>query len=206
MLDAQNLSCIRDDRTLFDGLSFSVSPGEMVQIAGANGAGKTSLLRILSGLALPARGQVLWNDRPLRRCGESYHRELLWLGHQPGVKSALTGDENLRFFHPQSNQQARWAALEEVGLVGYEDLPVAQLSAGQQRRVALARLWLSHAMLWILDEPFTALDVSGVEQLTRRCEAHAQQGGSVVLTTHQPLRPLACPFRAITLKPQVEIA
>lgn len=199
MLEAQNLTCVRDERVLFSALSFSVAPGEVVQVAGANGAGKTSLLRILSGLASPESGLVRWCGEPVSRAREDYHRELLWLGHQPGVKSVMTADENLRFFHPGESQDARWNALAAVGLVGYEDVPVAQMSAGQQRRVALARLWLSKARLWILDEPFTALDVAGVEKLTRRFEQHAAQGGTVLLTTHQPLRPLACTLRCITL-------
>ncbi|QCT22259.1 cytochrome c biogenesis heme-transporting ATPase CcmA [Jejubacter calystegiae] len=203
MLDAQNLTCVRDERVLFQALSFTVGAGDVVQVAGPNGAGKTSLLRILCGLASMEAGQVCWRDTPLRRDREGYHRELLWLGHQPGVKSVMTADENLRFFHADSDQQARWQALEAVGLVGYEDVPAAQLSAGQQRRVALARLWLSKAPLWILDEPFTALDVSGVEKLTQRFEFHAARGGMVVLTTHQPLRPMSCPLRCITLAPGV---
>lgn len=201
MLNAQNLTCVRDERVLFNALSFAVAPGEVVQVAGANGAGKTSLLRILSGLASPESGMVYWHGEPIARAREDYHRELLWLGHQPGVKSVMTADENLRFFHPSEPQDARWDALAAVGLVGYEDVPVAQMSAGQQRRVALARLWLSQARLWILDEPFTALDVAGVEKLTRRFEYHAAQGGTVLLTTHQPLRSLVCPLRCITLNP-----
>lgn len=199
MLEAQNLTCVRDERVLFNALSFSVVPGEVVQIAGANGAGKTSLLRILSGLASPESGRVFWCGEPVSRAREDYHRELLWLGHLPGVKSVMTADENLRFFHPCESQDVRWDALAAVGLVGYEDVPVAQMSAGQQRRVALARLWLSKARLWILDEPFTALDVAGVEKLTRRFEQHATQGGTVLLTTHQPLRSLMCTLRCITL-------
>ncbi|NDJ56923.1 cytochrome c biogenesis heme-transporting ATPase CcmA [Enterobacteriaceae bacterium 4M9] len=203
MLDAQNLTCVRDERVLFSALSFSVAPGEVVQVAGVNGAGKTSLLRILSGLASPESGEVYWCQEPLSRAREDYHRELLWLGHQPGVKSVMTADENLRFFHPTESQDARWHALASVGLVGYEDVPVAQMSAGQQRRVALARLWLSSARLWILDEPFTALDIAGVEKLTKRIEYHAAAGGTVLLTTHQPLRPLACTLRCITLQAEV---
>lgn len=201
MLDAQNLSCIRDERVLFSALTFTVGRGEVVQIAGVNGAGKTSLLRILSGLAVPESGEVRWCGDPTGRVREAYYGELLWLGHLPGIKNVMTADENLRFFHADKPQKVRWQALACVGLVGYEDVPVAQMSAGQQRRVALARLWLSRARLWILDEPFTALDMAGVEKLTQRVEHHAAQGGAVVLTTHQPLRTLACPLRHITLSP-----
>ncbi|SUW62810.1 Cytochrome c biogenesis ATP-binding export protein CcmA [Buttiauxella agrestis] len=187
MLDAINLTCVRDDRTLFSELSFSVLPGEMVQIAGKNGAGKTSLLRILAGLAQAEEGEVKWQGEALSRIRYQYHQDLLWLGHQPGVKTVLTAFENLSFYHAQSAESLRWQALTEVGLLGFEDVPVNQLSAGQQRRVALARLWLSSQKIWILDEPFTAIDVTGVAKLTRKLEHHAENGGMVILTTHQPL-------------------
>ena len=187
MLEAINLTCIRDDRTLFSELSFSVLPGEMVQIAGKNGAGKTSLLRILAGLAQAEEGEVKWQGEGLSRARYQYHQDLLWLGHQPGIKTVLTAFENLSFYHAQSAETLRWQALTEVGLLGFEDVPVGQLSAGQQRRVALARLWLSSQKLWILDEPFTAIDVTGVEKLTRQLQRHTEKGGMVILTTHQPL-------------------
>ncbi|BDH45029.1 cytochrome c biogenesis ATP-binding export protein CcmA [Salmonella enterica subsp. enterica serovar Choleraesuis] len=199
MFEAQNLTCIRDERVLFSSLSFCVDPGEIVQIAGRNGAGKTSLLRILIGLTSPAEGQVCWQKMPVNRDRENFHRKLLWCGHQPGVKSTLSAEENLQFYHPDSDRAARWQALEACGLVGYEDVAVGQMSAGQQRRVALARLWLTKAPLWLLDEPFTALDPHGIERLTTRFEQHAAAGGMVVLTTHQPLRPLAVPLRQIFL-------
>ena len=115
------------------------------------------------------------------------------------LNAALTADENLRFFFPGSRLQQRERALAAVGLAGYEDLPLSQLSAGQQRRVALTRLWLTDAPLWILDEPFTALDATAMETLTRRLEQHPRQGGSAILTTHQPLRPLGCPLRTLRL-------
>ena len=190
MLEARNLSCVRDERTLFDRLSFLVSPGDIIQVEGPNGAGKTSLLRILAGLAQPDAGEVLWQGENTRHRREQYHLDLLFLGHQPGIKSMLTPFENLQFYQAvsqASDRQAIWQALEQVGLVGYEDLPVAQLSAGQQRRVALARLWLSKCPLWILDEPLTAIDKQGVLELTALFEQHAQQGGMVLLTTHQDL-------------------
>lgn len=187
MLDAINLTCIRDDRVLFSELSFSVRPGEMVQIAGKNGAGKTSLLRILAGLAQAEEGEVKWQGEALSRVRYQYHQDLLWLGHQPGIKTVLTAFENLSFYHENGPESLRWKALAEVGLLGFEDIPVNQLSAGQQRRVALARLWLSSHKLWILDEPFTAIDVAGVDKLTQQLRHHTQIGGMVILTTHQPL-------------------
>lgn len=133
MLEARNLSCVRDERTLFDRLSFLVSPGDIIQVEGPNGAGKTSLLRILAGLAQPDAGEVLWQGENTRHRREQYHLDLLFLGHQPGIKSMLTPSENLQFYQAvsqASDHQAIWQALEQVGLVGYEDVPVAQLSAG----------------------------------------------------------------------------
>ncbi|EEW39610.1 heme exporter protein CcmB [Klebsiella pneumoniae subsp. rhinoscleromatis ATCC 13884] len=153
MLHAERLTCIVDDRPLFAALTLSLAAGELLQVAGDNGAGKTSLLRILCGLARPESGVVSWQGQPLAKVRESFHRQLLWLGHKPGVNAALTADENLRFFFPASRLQQRESALAAVGLAGYEDLPLSQLSAGQQRRVALTRLWLTDAPLWILDGP-----------------------------------------------------
>lgn len=112
---------------------------------------------------------------------------MLWIGHQPGIKTALTAFENISFFHPGCAQAQCFEALRQAGLPGVEDVPVSKLSAGQQRRVALARLWLSTAKLWVLDEPFTAIDAAGVEKLTQQLVRHAGTGGIVILTTHQPL-------------------
>lgn len=187
LLEAVNLSCERDERALFTALSFRVDAGEWVQVTGANGAGKTTLLRILSGLSHPDSGDVLWKGVTLADARESFSQDLLWLGHQPGMKTRLTALENLRFYHPRATQDALLSALAHAGLAGYEDLPLAQLSAGQQRRAALARLWLTSARLWLLDEPFTAIDADGVSDLTRRLAQHTAEGGMVVMTTHQPL-------------------
>lgn len=187
MFDVINLSCVRDERMLFRGLSFHVRPGDLVQIEGPNGAGKTSLLRLLAGLSRAEEGEVRWQGETLQRQREIWQQNLLYLGHQPGVKAVLSPLENLRFWHGDSSQAALYAALEQVSLTGYEEVPVAQLSAGQQRRVALARLWLSSARLWILDEPLTAIDKAGVETLMARFNQHASQGGAVILTTHQEL-------------------
>lgn len=199
MLHAEQLTCIYDDRVLFQALTLRVHHGELLQVSGDNGSGKTSLLRLLCGLARPESGVVNWQGEPLTSVREAFHQQLLWSGHKPGVKAALTADENLRFFFPQTSLQAREEALAAMGLAGYEDVVLSQLSAGQQRRVALTRLWLTSATLWILDEPFTALDAATVERLTRRLEQHVLAGGSVILTTHQPLRALACPLRTLHL-------
>lgn len=199
MLEARELLCERDDRILFSELSFRVNAGEWVQITGSNGAGKTTLLRLLTGLARPDAGDVLWQGQPLHQVRDNFHQELLWIGHQPGIKTRLSALENLQFFHHDGDITQCLEALTQAGLAGYEDIPVNQLSAGQQRRVALARLWLTRARLWILDEPFTAIDVNGVERLTQRMAQHTEQGGVVILTTHQPLNVETNKVRRIAL-------
>ncbi len=210
MLEADNLSCIRDDRVLFSGLSFCISPGDIVQVEGANGAGKTSLLRILAGLAEPDAGQVSWRRQSIRRERAMYHRELLFIGHRSGINGVLTPLENLAFFQALGGGECReadlWRALAQVGLPGYEELPAAGLSAGQQRRIALARLWLSPAPLWILDEPLTAIDRQGVAQLMSLFAAHADARGMVLLTTHQALPDSHARVRKIVLGEQLEAA
>ncbi|WP_232806197.1 heme ABC exporter ATP-binding protein CcmA, partial [Salmonella enterica] len=128
MLEARDLYCERDERTLFRGLSFTVDAGEWVQVTGGNGAGKTTLLRLLTGLARPDGGEVYWQGEPLRRVRDSFHRSLLWIGHQPGIKTRLTARENLHFFHPGDGARLP-EALAQAGLAGFEDVPVAQLSA-----------------------------------------------------------------------------
>lgn len=196
MLEARELLCERDERTLFSGLSFTLNAGEWVQITGSNGAGKTTLLRLLTGLSRPDAGDVLWQGQPLHQVRDSYHQNLLWIGHQPGIKTRLTALENLHFYHRDGDTAQCLEALAQAGLAGFEDIPVNQLSAGQQRRVALARLWLTRATLWILDEPFTAIDVNGVDRLTQRMAQHTEQGGIVILTTHQRSTLLKVKFAA----------
>ncbi|OOF41322.1 heme ABC transporter ATP-binding protein CcmA [Rodentibacter trehalosifermentans] len=188
-LSIKNLACRRGERVLFRALSQEFKSGDFVQVEGHNGIGKTSLLRILAGLAQPLEGEVYWDGEPITKQREMYHQHLLYLGHLSGVKPELTAWENLQFYQRISQattgEEALWAVLEKVGLVGREDLPAAQLSAGQQRRIALARLWLSRSALWILDEPFTAIDKKGVDILTALFDEHTQQGGIVLLTSHQ---------------------
>ncbi|EGR0548005.1 cytochrome c biogenesis heme-transporting ATPase CcmA [Vibrio cholerae] len=191
MLEVKNLTAIRDERILFESLSFEIHAGELVQIEGRNGTGKTTLLRIIAGLGECECGEILWQRSKIQSDRESYHQDLLFLGHQTGIKRELTALENLRFYlavHQQAvDDPAIFEALAKVGLAGREDVPVAQLSAGQQRRVALARLWLSKKPLWILDEPLTAIDKQGVSVLEALFLSHAQQGGIVILTTHQDM-------------------
>lgn len=202
MLEAVQLSCVRDERSLFSQLSFNITAGEIVQVEGQNGAGKTTLLRIMAGLAQPESGEVRWQGEPVRKARDTFHRQMLFLGHQPGVKSLLTPFENLAFYQSalgKPDHPTIWQALEQVGLLGYEEVPVAQLSAGQQRRVALARLWLSQATLWVLDEPLTAIDRQGVAALVALFEQQAARGGMVLLTTHQDLPGVRQAVRSIRL-------
>ena len=189
MLEVRNLGCVRGDNRLFSGLTFQLQGGELLRLRGSNGSGKTSLLRILCGLVEPAEGEVLWKGENTRAQRDEYNAELLYLGHLNGIKADLTGFENLRLSNtlrgetPSDDQI--YAALEQIGLGGREDLPTQVLSQGQKRRVALARLLLSDAALWVLDEPFVALDVDAVAQLAKLIEAHLQKGRMVVYTTHQ---------------------
>ena len=191
MLEVFELSAVRDEKVLFDSLSFKIEPGELVQIEGRNGTGKTTLLRIVAGLGDSDNGDVFWKGSPVRADREEYHRDLLFLGHLTGVKRELTGFENLLFYQSlhqgKADEEEVWSALAQVGLAGREDVPVAQLSAGQQRRVALARLWVSRQPLWILDEPLTAIDKQGVKVLENLFLAHAEKGGMALLTTHQDM-------------------
>lgn len=188
-LQLEQLTCQRGDKILFTDLSLEFGAGDFVQIEGHNGIGKTSLLRIIAGLAQPLSGKVRWNNEPISSCREEYYANLLYLGHQAGVKPELTAWENLAFYQKigrcKQGDDILWQVLERVGLLGREDIAASQLSAGQQKRIALARLWLSEAPLWVLDEPFTAIDKYGVPVLTQLFERHTQQGGTVILTSHQ---------------------
>ncbi|MCG7601454.1 cytochrome c biogenesis heme-transporting ATPase CcmA [Halomonas sp. McH1-25] len=201
-LEGRSLGCERDDRWLFANLDLSVEPGEMLRVEGPNGSGKTTLLKILSGQLAEHDGELLWNGLPMRRNRTAFLANLLYLGHAPGVKSALSPLENLAWYQALNGERGseadRMAALDEIGLCGFEDVPVAQLSAGQQRRAALARMLLSPRPLWVLDEPFTAIDRQGVAALEARLQAHVARGGSVILTTHHELAPMAA-LRRVSL-------
>ncbi|MGX9417295.1 cytochrome c biogenesis heme-transporting ATPase CcmA [Vibrio sp. WJH972] len=191
MLDIKNLSVIRGNKPLISNLSFSVFPGELIQVEGQNGSGKTTLLRILAGLGVADEGDVYWNQSTIKRCRDEYNSELLFIGHQTGVKRELTALENAQFYQSLHNNtqsdEKIYTVLAKVGLAGREDIPVMHLSAGQQRRVALARLWLSEKKLWVLDEPLTAIDKKGVAILESLFTSHVERGGMLVFTTHQDL-------------------
>jgi len=189
LISAVNLTCIREERLLFDELSLEIYPGDIVQVEGPNGSGKTSLLRILSGLSQPYDGQILYKNEIMSLCREEFHQNLLYFGHLSGVKGEMTAEENLDFnlaLHGNKPQESL-AYLAKVNLAGFEDSLASHLSAGQHRRIALARLYQSNAPIWILDEPFTAIDKQGVAGLEQLFSAHAKRGGCVILTTHQDL-------------------
>ncbi len=190
LLAARSLTLSRGGRELFRDLSLAIGPGDLVQLEGPNGVGKTSLLRILAGLSRYGY------EGAVERSGA-----LLYLGHKSAVKAQLTPRENLALHvggEGSHGDAAIEGALAEVGLYGYEDVPSHTLSAGQQRRVNLARLYLCSSPLWLLDEPFTAIDRAGVGQLQSLFVQHVEGGGAVLLTSHQPLA-VDYPVRALTL-------
>lgn len=191
LLQAINIQCERDDRVLFQELCFSIVPGTLTRVEGPNGSGKTTLLRILASLNDNFSGEVRWLGQPRTSVREHFLRNLLYLGHRPGIKPLLTPLENLQALmagRQAVSESALRQALDGTGLAGYYDVPCRNLSAGQQRRVALARLLVSDEPLWILDEAFTALDVDGVNGLERLLLERVKQGGAVVVTTHHDLR------------------
>ncbi|WP_040572147.1 cytochrome c biogenesis heme-transporting ATPase CcmA [Shewanella benthica] len=189
LISAKELTCIRQERILFDELSFDISEGEIVQIEGPNGAGKTSLLRILAGLSRPYAGDVHYKNQEINHFRDEYNEDLLYIGHLAGVKSELTAEENLNFNLSISgyNDFNTQDILAKVNLTGFEEALAGHLSAGQHRRTALARLWHTSCKIWLLDEPFTAIDKKGVIELEHLFLEHAERGGCIILTTHQDM-------------------
>lgn len=189
LLDVRELACVRGHKPLFQGVSFALSEGHWLHLQGANGSGKTSLLRILAGLSPADSGEVLWRGQPVAAQGPAYAAERLYMGHQLALKEELSALENLLFEaaimgRKLSHQQAM-SALAQQGLAGREHLPLRVLSQGQKRRCALARLQPGEYRLWLLDEPFVALDASAVQQLVDLLGRHIEQGGAVLYTSHQ---------------------
>lgn len=190
LLELCDVTSVRGERTLFADFNLQVANGTMYQIEGPNGAGKSSLLRILVGLLAPQSGDIRYKGELSQHVRREFLQDLLFIGHKAAVKPELTALENLQFFAATQGQpcaEPPFALLAEVGLVGLEDVPAGNLSAGQQRRIALARLWLTQSQLWVLDEPFTSLDTAGIELLHQRFAQHLENGGAIVLTSHQAL-------------------
>lgn len=203
MLEALNLECVRGDRRLFADLSFRLAGGEMLNLQGANGSGKTSLLRMLCALTPVASGEIRWCGQPISRLGDEFRSVLCYLGHQNAIKDELTPLENLltaaRLAQEPLSEDAALAALERVGLQGRVDLACRYLSQGQKRRAALARLVYERRALWVLDEPYVALDKAAVDLVAGLIGAHLQRGGLAVLTTHQAVTVAAGAVREVWL-------
>ena len=192
MLELRGVACVRGDRTLFDQLDCQLPAGQLLRVRGANGAGKTSLLRMICGLLPAAKGQILWHGEPIRDQAEQFGRALVYIGHAAALKDDLSALENLRVACLLGGLRVSPAqagtALAAAGLPGRQHTPVRQLSQGQRRRVALARLVLARATpLWVLDEPFNALDTAAAAWLCGLLQSHLERDGVVVLTSHQDL-------------------
>jgi heme exporter protein A len=204
MLEALDLEATRGDAVLFRGLSFSLAPGALLHVTGANGSGKTSLLRALCGLLLPSAGEVRWKGERIRSLREEYRKCLAYVGHADALKGDLTAEENLEVSCALAGLAVPAArargALESFGLGARARLPVRSLSQGQRRRAALARLAVSEAApLWILDEPFAALDAAAVELVRSLAGQHLESGGMLVVTSHQEVGIAAASQSAINL-------
>ena len=203
MLEVVDLVCVRGTRRLFEDLSFTQAAGELLYVHGPNGSGKTTLLRTLCGLALPEAGEIRWRGQSIRRLGEEYHREMAYVGHLNGVKDELTAFENLRVAGQlagiNADEAQAEAALQRLELSACAELPGKVLSQGQKRRVALARLLLAARALWIMDEPFNALDTKAVGMIQAILSEHLDNGGMVILTTHQEVEITARRARHIRL-------
>jgi len=191
LLQLNKLACVKGERVLFAGLSYEIPAGSLVRVTGANGAGKTSLLRIVAGLSEPAAGDIVWDGKNNRQERQAFLQDLLYLGHASAIKDALLPAENLIASCALQGEVFSTSAvkgvLQELGLGERLEVESLSLSAGQRRRIALARLWLTQRPLWLLDEPFNALDARAVEQLSKKISDHLKLGGICLYTTHQPV-------------------
>jgi heme exporter protein A len=200
-LEAFELECVRDDRTLFSNLAFRLERGQALILEGRNGSGKTSLLRILCGIRLPDAGTVTWGKTDIGKLGPDYHVHTAYVGHRDGIKLDLTPLENLAMARALGKpaDTSPESALEQVDLYGYEDVLTRNLSAGQQRRLALARLLVTDTILWILDEPFTSLDRHGIELVEHLLDRHTGTGGMLAVTSHHAVNLANTPAQTINL-------
>ena len=204
-LKVESLAFERNDAVLFQPVDFALKAGEALQLVGDNGSGKTTFFQLLTGILSPSSGSISYCGQPFNDCRYEYLSDVLYIGHQSGVKAALTVTENLRWMSPNNTSSEKIStALEAVGLSEYAQINCANLSAGQKRRVALARLMTAQAKLWFLDEPLTSLDKQGVELIERCMSQHLQQGGAILFSSHQDLAQLKT--RNYRLEPFVEVA
>ncbi len=202
MLSVNAVSCEKQGRILFDNLQLSLTGGQLLYVHGPNGAGKSTLLRMIAGLEMPQRGDVSWqldNGSERHPVGSD---DVIYIGHKTALNPSLSAVQNLSFWCALNNIIAPnniYPLLATLGLVGLEDVPIKQLSAGQQQRIALARLWLKDASMWILDEPFTALDQQAIGLITAKIEQYITAGNLVIMTSHQPID-IACAYTSIALE------
>lgn len=203
MLQAVDIGCVRGERRLFSNINFSLEPGSLIQLSGANGSGKTSLLRIICGLLGPAEGEIRWQGTNIRALGEDYSKSINYVAHRNGVKEELNPSENLRISSGLAGisltRAAAQSALEKIGLSGTGTLPARLLSEGQQRRLALARLLIFPAKLWVLDEVLTSLDSAAMDLVRSLIGEHLQNGGMAIIATHQELNPSAGSLQRLEL-------
>lgn len=188
ILKVESIAFERNDSLLFSPVSFTLGTGEALQLEGANGSGKTTLFGLVTHMLEPSQGRIFYRGESIDKCRYDYLSNLLFVGHQSALKGVLTAAENLSWLSPATTSPEKIIdALQVMGLQGYEHIPCYQLSAGQQRRVALARLITTQATLWFLDEPFAALDKQGVDHIESLMQGHLQQGGSILFSSHQDL-------------------
>ena len=189
LLQMNGLSCARNDRVLFEQLDFRLEAGQILVVEGPNGSGKTSLLRILTGLGLADSGEILWRGTPIDRLAGNYYEQVAYVGHHDGVKHELSCLENLRLARAMGvpSEQDLDDVLELVNLYTYGETEAGSLSAGQKRRLALARLLATDSILWILDEPFTSLDRDSMAMFASLFEQHLEQQGLIVMTSHHDI-------------------
>lgn len=208
VLKVENLVGVRGDRLLFEDLSFELTQGSVLYLQGANGTGKTTLLRTICGLSKPYAGNITWCGEKIDTLAEEYYKYVLYIGHLPGIKEDLTALENLHFSNALSGKQVSdnqaINVLKDLGLAKGLNLPTRMLSQGQKRRVALARLWLEDLPLWVLDEPFTALDIHATNFLKQKIEVFAQAGGMVIMTTHQEVKINVPKFAELRLDEKID--
>jgi len=189
-LEIHNLTVSRSELPIFEPVNLTLTAGQSVQIRGANGAGKTTLLRAICGLCNSHEGEVNWNQHSIFDKSSRFYQDMLYLGHALGLKPKLTAEQNLNFYRElrfQPNAELVVNALEQLGIGAYHDEYVARMSAGQKRRVALSRIISEPVPLWILDEPMVALDIHGQAWLENACNIHLENGGILLITSHQPI-------------------